>query len=70
MRIRYLDGLRGVAIGMAVLFHAFKNAQPEAFVSRYGLMGVELFLQIGATRGEPMVHSALKYKGPRLAPVI
>jgi peptidoglycan/LPS O-acetylase OafA/YrhL len=46
LRIRYLDGLRGVAIAMVVLFHAFKDAHPQALISRYGLMGVELFFMI------------------------
>jgi peptidoglycan/LPS O-acetylase OafA/YrhL len=41
LRIRYLDGLRGLAIAGVVLYHAF--AVP---LTRYGAMGVELFFMI------------------------
>ena len=51
-RIDYLDGLRGIAIGMVVLYHAFLILEPrypelkEWIINRYGLMGVELFFII------------------------
>ena len=45
-RINYLDGMRGIAIGMVVLFHAFRDIWPESLIARYGLMGVELFFMV------------------------
>jgi peptidoglycan/LPS O-acetylase OafA/YrhL len=51
-RIEYLDGLRGVAVTMVVLFHAammWSVQHPHAkdwLISRYGSMGVELFFLI------------------------
>jgi peptidoglycan/LPS O-acetylase OafA/YrhL len=51
-RIHFLDGLRGVAIGMVVLYHAYLLLEPRYpelqhwIVNRYGLMGVELFFMI------------------------
>jgi peptidoglycan/LPS O-acetylase OafA/YrhL len=45
-RIRYLDGLRGVAIALVLLYHVFNNTHPHWLVSRYGLMGVDLFFMI------------------------
>jgi peptidoglycan/LPS O-acetylase OafA/YrhL len=43
-RIEYLDGLRGVAIAMVVLYHAFK--QSNSTLVNYGAMGVDLFFMI------------------------
>mgnify|MGYP003609638691 FL=1 len=54
-RIQYLDGLRGVAIILVVLFHAFArwpNLTPYGdeyagfFITQYGWVGVELFFII------------------------
>jgi peptidoglycan/LPS O-acetylase OafA/YrhL len=46
LRLRYLDGLRGLAIAGVVLFHAFRTEWPDSLITRYGLMGVELFFMI------------------------
>lgn len=54
-RIKFLDGLRGVAIAMVVFFHAYAR-WPELLVygakyaefpvAKYGWLGVELFFMI------------------------
>jgi peptidoglycan/LPS O-acetylase OafA/YrhL len=54
-RIEYLDGMRGIAILLVVLFHAFARwplfvpygtAFSELILAKYGWLGVELFFMI------------------------
>src|SRR5258707_5399491 len=54
-RVEYLDGLRGIAIGLVVLFHAyarwpeivpFGNEFASVWLFSYGFLGVELFFLI------------------------
>ena len=55
MRLRYLDGMRGLAIALVVLFHAYSRWPLEELFKqnfyfqaafRYGYLGVELFIAI------------------------
>jgi len=55
VRIEYLDGMRGVAILLVVLFHAFARwpllvpygtTFSDFFLAKYGWLGVELFFMI------------------------
>ena len=76
-RIAYLDGLRGVAIAMVLLFHAYVR-WPElvpygnAYSGRpwvaYGWLGVQLFFMISAEHPERILHVDLGQDGTMFDP--
>ena len=56
MRIKHIDGIRGISIIAVVLFHAF----PEIFVSGY--LGVDYFLVIsGFVISKKYFHGEIEF---------